>query len=122
MLIKNDKHVQKFSEPDVADEAVLEAFYATQPELTHKQNSYFRITKNKICIFGPEGELRMTYKNLSFQRVLHVHQTFLYAASDANYDTVELEDEKGDLLDEFQVKQVEGLYVYNVKALLEGRF
>ena len=61
----------------------------------------------------------VTYKGFKFQEVIQVQETFLYASQDANYDGIEIEDPKTERAVKVGFKHVEGLYVYNIKALLE---
>ena len=56
-----------------------------------------------IHVFDSQGKHTMTYKNLKFQKIINIMQSFFYAACDANETTILLEDVEGHLLKEFKV-------------------
>lgn len=73
-------------------EVIIENFYTSDDDFGLQKNSYIQVCEDKIRIFGADGELQRTIKNLKFNQAINVQQKYLYATSEENTGPIVLID------------------------------
>ena len=88
------KYGQKLADQDLQSEFFGDDFFTTHSDFDKDQNSYVQISRNRIRVFDPDGQLSFSYNDLNFSRAISIDQRFIYASVDRSRTPVEVTDHK----------------------------
>lgn len=119
-----DDEGERENEQQGQDE-LIENFYATHPDFGDEQGCYLQVFANRIVVFDKAAQVSKVFSNFNFKTAVNASQRYLYVAADSHEGPVLLDDRSDESATlgkpkPLEVTQKEGLYVFNVVALLRG--